>query len=332
MTTNQRILLRSTPSGLPTPDDFQSDEVSLAPLSDNQVRCQTETISLDPYIRSVLAGNHMGHGIVPGELVPGETVSIITESDHPEWPVGTRVRAPGGWQTYSSHDPSELARLPEGLTQSSLVLSTLGMPGLTAFAGMHRLAEVTAGDTVVIPAAVGGVGAMAAQLARLSGARTIAITSGEVKRRIALDHLCYDHCIDRKEDDVDAALAELAPDGVSVYFDLVGDPLLTQVSQQLAIGGRVILCGLIGDYSGQVKTLGPPPGLWIFKRAIVKGLVVYDFEHERSSFEREFTPLVEQGKIVGNEEVHRGLASAPEAFCRLMRGDNTGKVIVTLTD
>jgi len=112
----------------------------------------------------------------------------------------------------------------------------------------------------------------------------------------------------------------------------VGDPLLTQVSQQLAIGGRVILCGLIGDYSGQVKTLGPPPGLWIFKRATVKGLVVYDFEHERSSFEREFTPLVEQGKIVGNEEVHRGLASAPAAFCRLMRGDNTGKVIVTLND
>ena len=213
MTTNQRILLRSTPSGLPTPDDFQSDEVSLAPLSDNQVRCQTETISLDPTFAPCSQETH-GAWHCPGELVPGETVSIITESDHPEWPVGTRVRAPGGWQTYSSHDPSELARLPEGLTQSSLVLSTLGMPGLTAFAGMHRLAEVTAGDTVVIPAAVGGVGAMAAQLARLSGARTIAITSGEVKRRIALDHLRYDHCIDRKEDDVDAALAELAPDGV----------------------------------------------------------------------------------------------------------------------
>lgn len=332
MTTNQRILLQSPPSGLPMPDDFQADTVPLTPLNRNQVRCQTEYISLDPYIRSVLAGNHMGHGIAPGEVVPGETVSLVVESEHPDWPIGTRVRAPGGWQTYSTHEPSELGRLPEGLTQSSLVLSILGMPGLTAFAGMRRLAEVTEGDTVVIPAAVGGVGAMAAQLARLAGARTIAITSGETKRSIALDHLGYDHCIDRKSDDVDAALTQLAPNGVSVYFDLVGDPLLTQVSQQLAIGGRVILCGLIGDYSGQVKTLGPPPGLWIFKRATVKGLVVYDFEHERSGFEQEFTPLVEQGEIVGNEEVHLGLASAPDAFCRLMRGDNTGKVIVSLID
>ena len=133
--------------------------------------------------------------------------------------------------------------------------------------------------------------AMAAQLARLSGARTIAITSGEVKRRIALDHLRYDHCIDRKEDDVDAALSDLAPDGVSVYFDLVGDPTLTIVAQQLSIGGRVVLCGLIKDYNGDHKTTGPHPGLWITKRATVSGLVVYDYEPQRSNFEQEFVPL-----------------------------------------
>ena len=127
-----------------------------------------------------------------------------------------------------------------------------------------------------------------------------------------------------------AALAELAPDGVSLYFDLVGDPLLTTVSQQLAVGGRVILCGLMGDYNGAQKTTGPPPGLWIGKRATVKGLVVYDFEHERLEFERRYTPLVEDGSIRANEECHPGLSSAPDAFCRLMRGENTGKVVVEL--
>jgi NADPH-dependent curcumin reductase CurA len=123
-------------------------------------------------------------------------------------------------------------------------------------------------------------------------------------------------------------LAAVAPHGVSVYFDLVGDPTLTTVAQQLAIGGRVVLCGLIKDYNGNHKTMGPHPGLWITKRATVSGLVVYDYEPQRAAFEQEFIPLAEAGDLVANEEIHEGLASAPEAFCRLMRGDNTGKVVV----
>ena len=327
---NEAVLLHHRPEGLPTPDCFEAVSQSLPALEDGKVRCRTRYISLDPYIRSVIAGNHMGHGIGPGEVVPGETVAEVVASHHPDWPEGTQVRCPGGWQQFSDHPPEALHRLPAGLSRSSLALSVLGMPGLTAFAGMHRLGEVASGDTVVVPAAVGGVGALAGQLGRLAGARTIAITSGEEKCRIAVEELGYSACIDRASDDVAAALVELAPDGVSLYFDLVGDPLLTTVSQQLAVGGRVILCGLMGDYNGAQKTTGPPPGLWIGKRATVKGLVVYDFEHERLEFERRYTPLVEDGSIRANEECHQGLSSAPDAFCRLMRGENTGKVVVDL--
>ena len=327
---NQRIVLRSRPEGLPETGCFEMAATPVGDLPPGLVRCATRYISLDPYIRSVLAGNHMGHGIAPGELVPGETVSQVIASNNPDWPKGTWVRCPGGWQCYSDHSPSELARLPEGLSQPSLALSTLGMPGLTAFAGMVRLAKVTAGDTVLIPAAVGGVGAMAGQLARLAGATTIAVTSGEEKQRIALEELGYSHCIDRTTQDLGAALADVAPAGLSVYFDLVGDPLLSIASQQLAVGGRIVLCGLMGDYNGAQKTTGPPPGLWIGKRATVMGLVVYDFEHERPAFERAYAPLLEAGIIRCNEERHRGLGSAPEAFCRLMRGDNLGKVVVEL--
>lgn len=325
---NQCVLLRHRPDGLPTPDCFDTTTRSLPDLATGSVRCKTLYVSLDPYIRSVIAGNHMGHGIAPGEVVPGETISQVVESHHPDWPEGTLVRCQGGWQQFSDHLPEALHRLPNGLSRPSLALSILGMPGLTAFAGMHRLGEVRAGDTVVIPAAVGGVGAMAGQLAVRAGARTIAITSGDEKRQIALDGLGYSACIDREQDDIAAALAKLAPEGVSLYFDLVGDPLLTTVSQQLAVGGRIILCGLMGDYNGAQKTTGPPPGLWIGKRATVKGLVVYDFEHERQDFEQTYTPLVEDGSICANEECHVGLELAPEAFCRLMRGENTGKVVV----
>ena len=120
----------------------------------------------------------------------------------------------------------------------------------------------------------------------------------------------------------------MAPDGISVYFDLVGDPTLTAVAQQLSIGGRVVLCGLIKDYNGDHKTTGPHPGLWITKRATVTGLVVYDYESQRATFEEEFVPLVEAGELVANEDIHDGLAVAPDAFCDLMRGRNHGKVVV----
>ena len=106
---------------------------------------------------------------------------------------------------------------------------------------------------------------------------------------------------------------------------------MTTVAQQLAIGGRVILCGLIKDYNGDHKTTGPHPGLWITKRAQVHGLVVYDFESHRTRFEEEFVPLLEAGELLSNEEFHEGLASAPEAFCRLMRGLNIGKVVVRVS-
>ena len=325
---NECVILTQRPDGVPNPDNFAFEVRSLGPRAAGMIRCQTLFLSLDPYIRSVIAGNHLGHGIDTGDIVPGEVVARIIESDDQKWPVGMLVRCHSGWQQFCDQPAEGLSQIPQTLSRPSLTLSILGMPGLTAWAGMVSIANVREGDVVVIPAAVGGVGAMAAQLARRAGATTIAITSGADKRRIALETLGYDHCIDRVDQDLAEALAAVAPHGVSVYFDLVGDPTLTTVAQQLAIGGRVVLCGLIKDYNGNHKTMGPHPGLWITKRATVSGLVVYDYEPQRAAFEQEFIPLAEAGDLVANEEIHEGLASAPEAFCRLMRGDNTGKVVV----
>ena len=325
---NLAITLAERPQGLPRITDFAAENRPLGPRSAGAIRCETLYLSLDPYMRSVIAGNHMGHGVDPGDVIAGEAVARVCESEHPEWPVGSLVRCHSGWQQYSDHSPEALASVPAGLSRPSLALSILGMPGLTAWAGMVDLAKVREGDVVVIPAAVGGVGAMAAQLAKRAGATTIAITSGEEKRRIALESLGYDHCIDRIEEDLEQALKQVAPDGVSVYFDLVGDPTLTIVAQQLSIGGRVVLCGLIKDYNGDHKTTGPHPGLWITKRATVSGLVVYDYEPQRSTFEQEFVPLAEAGELVANEQMIEGLAAAPEAFCELMTGNNHGKVVV----
>lgn len=324
---NQKIVLAKRPSGLPTPDCFRLEEDALAPRQQGLVRVRSEFISLDPYQRSVIGGNHMGQTADIGDVIPGEAVCTVVESENDEYPVGAMVRAHSGWQVLSDHAPQALNRVPNGLSRPSLALSILGMPGLTAYAAMHQIAKVKAGDTVLIPAAIGGVGAMAGQLAKLAGATTIGITSSEEKCAIAKE-LGYNHVLNRNSETLAEDLLAVAPQGISIYLDLAGDPILTIAAQQLSLGGHVILCGLIQDYNGNYKTMGPPPGLWIGKRATVSGLVVYDYEHLRSTFEAAYTGLYEQGILKASEHVFQGLESAAEAFCRMMQGQTLGKVVV----
>jgi NADPH-dependent curcumin reductase CurA len=324
---NQKIVLSKRPSGLPSPDCFRLEEEAHSPRPQGLVRVRNEFISLDPYQRSVIGGNHMGQTANIGDVVPGEAVCTVIESENDEFPEGTVVRAHSGWQVFSDHMPQALSRVPSALSRPSLALSILGMPGLTAYAAMHQIAKVKAGDTVLIPAAIGGVGAMAGQLAKLAGATTIGITSSEEKCALAKE-LGYHHVLNRNSGALAEDLSAVAPQGISIYLDLAGDPILTIAAQQLSLGGHVILCGLIQDYNGNHKTVGPPPGLWIGKRATVSGLVVYDYEHLRSTFEAAYTGLYEQGVLKPSEHVFQGLESAPDAFCRMMQGQTLGKVVV----
>ena len=173
------------------------------------------------------------------EPMRGETVSRVVESRHGDYAAGDLLRCMGGWRRWSTHPPEELRRLPAGIAQPSHALSALGMPGLTAYAGISWQADPGAGETVVVPAATGAVGSVAGQLAKQRGCRVVGVAGGPEKCRIATEDLGYDACIDRLAGDMDAALDEQCPDGVDVYFNLVGGALLDAVSQRLAQGARV---------------------------------------------------------------------------------------------
>lgn len=328
--TYQRVELAREPHGAPVEDDFRISELPMPDPGPGEVLCATEHLSLDPYMRSQIAGRHISGSIGIGDPMLGETVSRVLISNDPAFEPGDLVRCFGGWRTHSLHPGKELQRLPDDFPQSSLALSTLGMPGLTAWAGIHCLAKVNAGETVLIPAATGAVGSVASQLAKAAGCRVIGIAGTEDKCRLATNELGYDHCINRRTQDLPTELDKHCPDGIDVYFDLIGGKLLTQASERLAIGGRVLLCGLMADYNGESRTLGPPPGLWIRARAIAYGLVVYDFEHRRDEFLELASSLHREGRLISNEHVSHGLASAPSAFCQLMRGENTGKALVSM--
>ncbi len=293
-----------------------------------EVLCRTRYLSLDPYMRSQIAGRHTSGAVVPGDVMNGETVSEVVRSNVTSFSVGQLVRCMGGWQEYSVHVASELSTVADNIDPPSYALSVLGMTGLTAHAGMIWLARVCAGECVVIPAVTGGVGSIAAQLCAARGARVIGIAGSGEKCRYAIETLGAADCIDRRSEDVEARLGKLCPDGINVYFDLVGGSILHAACRNLAHYGRVVLCGLMAEYNRADRTPGPAPGLLIGKRAVVSGLVVYDYEPRRDEFIRECLPLVVQSKLTQREDITVGLANAPAAFHRLMSGQNFGKVIV----
>ena len=330
---NRQVFLSEKPESIPTPENFTLREAPLPEMPPGGVLCRTRFLSLDPYMRSQIAGRHPSGTVAPGEAMRGETVSEVLRSDSPELPAGRLVRCMGGWREYSVHAAGEVRLLDEGITppyQPSLALSILGMTGLTAWAGMVWQAGVKKGDCVLIPAVTGAVGSAAAQFCALRGARVIGIAGSEAKCRYAIESLGVADCINRHSEDVDARLAELCPDGVSVYFDLVGGSLLHTACAHLASYGRIVLCGLMAEYNRPERAPGPSPGLLIARLAVVSGLVVYDYESRRGEYVRNCLPLLREGKIHQREDLSQSLESAPEAFCKLMRGENFGKVIVAL--
>ncbi len=330
MQTNRQIVLKSTPRGVPTPDNFTVRNAPLPEPGADSVLCRTRYLSLDPYMRSQIAGRHTSGTVTPGDVMRGETVSEIVYSNAASFPPGQLVRCMGGWQDYSVHRAGDLDAVSASVDPPSYALSVLGMTGLTAYAGMIWQAGVHAGDCVVIPAVTGGVGSIAAQLCTLRGARVVGLAGSSEKCRHAVDTLGVTHCIDRQREDVEKRLSELCPDGIDVYFDLVGGRILRAACRHLASYGRIVLCGLMAEYNLEERSPGPDPALLIAKRAIVSGLVVYDYEDRRDEYKLECLPLLAKGKLHQREDVTDGLENAPAAFQRLMSGQSFGKVIVRL--
>jgi NADPH-dependent curcumin reductase CurA len=326
----QEVYLRSAPEGIPSPAHFGLRTAPMLAPGTGEVLYATEFLSLDPYMRGQIWGRHISGRVDPGDTLRGESVGRVIASGDAAFAVGDRVRGFGGWRSHAMLPAAQLTPLSDDFPHPSLALSTLGMPGLTAWAGLYQQAQPSAGETILIPAVTGAVGSVAAQLARERGCRVVGVAGSAEKCRLATERLGVAHCLNRKNEDFADQLDDVCPDGIDVYFDLVGGPLLNTVSARLAVGARVILCGLMADYNSQTPGAGPYPGLWIRARATVFGLVVYDFEARRGEFLDLALPLVRAGKLHTIEDIAQGLDAAPEAFCRLMRGENLGKALVRL--
>ena len=332
MPENTQVLLKRRSDGVPVAEDFEVVQSGTPVAADGELLCETIYLSLDPYLRGRISGRHLTGAIQPGELMAGEAVSRVVKSEADGFSPGDIVAAHTGWQQMSAISAAECRKLDPDKGPLSTFLGILGMPGLTAYAGLLRLGEPKEGDTLLVSAASGAVGSLVGQIGRIKGCRTVGIAGAAEKCAWVKDVASFDECISYRTDDLREGLDRTCPDGVDIYFDNVGGDTLQAAMERLSLGARVVLCGLMAQYNSDVMPPGPNPGFIIKARATVRGLVVYDHEDLREQMVTEVGGWLKEGKISYLEDRTRGIENAPEAFSRLMRGDNVGKAIVVASD
>lgn len=328
---NKQVKLKNVPTGNPAATDFEVVNEEMSVAGAGQVLCKTRYLSLDPYMRGQISGRHISGTVHPGDVMRGETVSEVISSDSSDFKAGDLVMHHGGWQQYTVADASDINLVDPRLNPSSLALGIMGMPGLTAYAGLFYLGEVKSDDTVLVSAASGAVGSMVGQLAKIQGCRVIGVAGSDDKCDWLKDVAGYDGSINYKTENLKEAIARECPEGVDIYFDNVGGEMLDTVMWQLAISARVVLCGLMAQYNTDVIPPGPNPATIIKARATVRGMVVYDHFDKTAEFLDRTIPWLDEGRIKYKEDVTDGIDQAPEAFSRLMQGKNFGKTIIKVS-
>ncbi len=331
---NRKVVLASPISGIPRAENFRTVETDIPEPGEGEILVRHIYLSLDPYQRSAIAGIHLASDkpLEKEEVPSAETIGQVIASSNPDFVPGDYVRHMGGWQEYSVTDGSQVFRADPDQAPLSTYLGILGMPGLTAYASVVKLADVQAGQSVLVSSASGPVGSMVGQLAIKLGATAYGVAGSDQKCAFVTGELGFADCINYKAADYPGSLAERIPAGVDVYHDAVGGQMLIDALGVLKNYGTVIMCGLISQYNEEQKGQGFNLAPAIIKRAVLKGLIVFDFEDQRQEFFDLVAPWVRDGQIKYREDRVSGIENTGAHFERLMSGQNFGKALVVLGD
>ena len=332
---NRQWILAAHPKGEVTAETWSLVDGEMPQPGNGQILVKARWLSVDPYMRGKV---NAGAGMNVGDVMLGGGVGEVIESRHPDWKAGDMVEALElGWQDYAvlSPDiagPARPNRVDASLAPPQSALSWLGMPGLTAYFAMLDVARPRPGDTVVVSAAAGAVGQIAGQLAKLAGCRVIGIAGSDDKlewcRSIGFDEMINYKAVD----DLAAAVGKACPGGVNVFFDGTGGAVHDAVLANLALWAKVVIVGKVAVAS---KAPSEDIGLrssakMIATRATVQGFVVYDWWHRRAEALQRLAAWRAAGSLQFREDIAQGLESVPDAFIRMMRGENLGKQLVAL--
>ena len=327
---NHEIRLKSRPVGMPTSDNFELAETAVADPGPGQVLVRNSYISVDPYMRGRMVDRK---SYVPpfqiGETLTGHAVGQVVASNSEAFKVGDFVQSMYGWREWYVANAGDLTKFAPGAIPIQSYLGALGMPGMTAYAGLLRVGALKPDDRVFVSAASGAVGSIVCQIALAKGCKEVVGSVGSDEKAAYLNGLGVKTINYKTCGDLDAAVAHAFPNGIDVYFENVGGAHLEAALNHMRPGGRIPLCGMIDMYNATELPPGPRNlAMAIGLGLTLRGFVVSSHYDMLADFHRDMAAWAAAGKMTWRETVRDGVESAPEAFIGLFKGDNVGKMVV----
>jgi NADPH-dependent curcumin reductase CurA len=331
---NRQFRLAARPVGMPKDSDWNFTGEPVREPGQGEVLVRILYISLDPAMRGWM--NDRKSYIAPvglGEVMRAGAVGRVIASNNAKFAVGDHVLGMFGVQEYALSDGAGLTHIDAGSAPVQLYLSTLGMPGMTAYFGLLDIGRPKPGETVVVSGAAGAVGAVVGQIARIKECRVVGIAGGAAKCAYLRDALGFDAVIDYKAEDVNAGLGQACPKGIDVYFDNVGGAILDAALARLALHARVVICGAISQYNNTGPAVGPANYLSLLvNRASMTGMLVFDYAARYRDAGREMAAWMAAGRLRSREDIVAGIEKFPEALRMLFNGENAGKLLLKVAD
>ncbi len=332
-TSNHQFRLAARPVGMPKRSDWNYIEEPLRDPKPGEVLVKVHYISLDPAMRGWM---NEGRSYVPavgiGEVMRAGAAGRVIASKNDRFAVGDAVTGALGVQEYAFSDGTGLMKVDTKVAPLPVFLSTLGMPGMTAYFGLLDVGKPKADETVVVSAAAGAVGSVVGQIAKIKGCRTVGIAGGAEKCRYVVDELGFDAAIDYKHEPIFDALRKHCPNGIDVYFDNVGGEILDAALALLTRGARIPLCGAISQYNSKGAE-GPKNYLsLLINRATLEGFIVFDYANRYQEAAVEMAGWMKAGKLKSREHIVPGIETFPETLLKLFSGENNGKLLIKVAD
>ena len=335
MTTNKQVRLASRPSGWVTADNFTLTEEAVPEVGQGQLLVRNLFMSVDPYMRGRM---NKAKSYVPsfqvGEVLQAGVVGEVIASSNKNYGEGDFVTGMLGWENYSLSDGTGLHKVPKGPAPLSYYLGILGMPGMTAYVGLHTIGKAQPGETVFVSAASGAVGSVVGQLAKLHGCTVTGCAGADDKVDLLKAEFGYDAAFNyRQSQSLPKSVSEVCPDGIDVDFENVGGEIFEAVLWNMREFGRVALCGMISNYNDEELQPGPR-GMTVIigRRLTIQGFIVTDHPEAGKEYVSKAIQWLAEGKLKYHETIAEGIENAPSAFIDLLQGKNIGKQIVRLAD
>lgn len=330
---SKQIELVSRPDGMPQQSNFEMRTAEVGPIKDGEILVKNQWMSVDPYMRGRMKDTD---SYVPpfqiDEPLEGGCIGEVIQSQNSDFKEGDMVLGNLGWREYWTSNGEGVTKIDPNIAPPQAFLGALGMTGMTAWVGLHKIAQLKEGSTVFVSAASGAVGSIVCQLAKAMDCRVIGSAGKQEKIQWLKDKTGSDAVINYKEvDNLSEELAKHAPDGIDVYFDNVGSDHLEAAIDNMNDFGCCVECGMIATYNATEAPAAPRNMFKVIaKRLRIQGFIVRDHMDSKDEFVSDMATLIQQDKVVWEESVTDGIENAPDAFIGLFEGDNLGKQLVRL--